>query len=70
MSSVLESGVGEGRQKLSDAAVQQRIGQSLQVAVGLASRWPCVTDLVLYQTTGSTARKMSTPPKRLGVRSL
>jgi len=31
VSSVLGSGVGEGRQKLSEAAVQQRIGQSLQL---------------------------------------
>jgi len=33
------------------------------VSVGLASHWPCVTDIVVYPPTGSTAyeREMSTP---------
>ena len=35
-----------------------------KVTVGLASHWPCVTDSVVYPSTGSMAseRELSTPP--------
>ena len=31
--------------------------QAGKVTVGLASHWPCVTDTVVYASTGSTAKK-------------
>ena len=47
---------------LSPSSINLLPAQTGNVAVGLASHWPCVTDTVVYPPTGSTAkdREMST----------